>query len=210
MNRHRLLAWLPSRTVRRTGRARTPRPRWRFVRPCLEVLEDRLAFATFTVINLNDSGDGSLRQAILDANITPGANTIDFQAGLTGTIKLNGALPIINSITIHGPAAGLTLDAQGKSGIFMVGDFGNDNDLSVALSGLTLTGGGGFLGGAILNLANLLLTNCTLADNSADFGGGIFNVFGTAELANCTLANNSADFDGGGIFNEFGRAELAN
>lgn len=30
MNRHQLLDWLPSRTVRRTGRARTPRPRWRF------------------------------------------------------------------------------------------------------------------------------------------------------------------------------------
>jgi len=34
--------------------------------------------ATFTVINTNDSGDGFLRQAILDANSTAGADTITF------------------------------------------------------------------------------------------------------------------------------------
>ncbi len=34
--------------------------------------------ATFTVMNTNDSGPGSLRQAILDANSTPGADTIVF------------------------------------------------------------------------------------------------------------------------------------
>jgi hypothetical protein len=33
----------------------------------LEGVEDRLAPATFTVANTNDSGAGSLRQAILDA-----------------------------------------------------------------------------------------------------------------------------------------------
>jgi hypothetical protein len=34
--------------------------------------------ASFTVTNINDSGSGSLRQAILDANATSGADTIDF------------------------------------------------------------------------------------------------------------------------------------
>ncbi|HNB51831.1 MAG TPA: hypothetical protein PK530_07805, partial [Anaerolineales bacterium] len=34
--------------------------------------------ANFTVINTNDSGAGSLRQAILNANSNPGPDTIDF------------------------------------------------------------------------------------------------------------------------------------
>ena len=38
-----------------------------------------LSAATFTVVNTNDSGPGSLRQAILDANDTPrAADLIDF------------------------------------------------------------------------------------------------------------------------------------
>src|SRR4029079_12025230 len=34
--------------------------------------------ATFTVTNINDSGAGSLRQAITDANAAGGADTIEF------------------------------------------------------------------------------------------------------------------------------------
>lgn len=34
--------------------------------------------ATFVVSNTNDSGAGSLRQAILDANLNPGPDTITF------------------------------------------------------------------------------------------------------------------------------------
>ena len=37
-----------------------------------------VAAATFTVTNTNDSGAGSLRQAILDANASAGADLIDF------------------------------------------------------------------------------------------------------------------------------------
>jgi hypothetical protein len=43
-----------------------------------ETLEDRLAPATFAVINTNDSGAGSLRQAIMDANASAGADVIAF------------------------------------------------------------------------------------------------------------------------------------
>ena len=37
------------------------------------LLEDRTVPSTFTVLNLADSGEGSLRQAVLDANAHPGA-----------------------------------------------------------------------------------------------------------------------------------------
>ena len=38
----------------------------------------------FTVTNTNDSGPGSLRQAIEDSNAAGGDNTIEFDAGLLG------------------------------------------------------------------------------------------------------------------------------
>jgi hypothetical protein len=52
--------------------------------------------ATFTVSNINDSGSGSLRQAIIDANNSAGADTITFNvASVSKTIVLNSQLPSI-------------------------------------------------------------------------------------------------------------------
>ena len=64
----------------------------------LEVLENRLLLSgLFTVTNTSDSGTGSLRQAILDANANPGLDTIDFNIPGTGphTIQPLSALPRI-------------------------------------------------------------------------------------------------------------------
>lgn len=60
--------------------------------------------ATFTVINDQDAGPGSLRQAILDANQTPGSDTIEFAIPGAGphTIELATALPSLSSMTIDG------------------------------------------------------------------------------------------------------------
>ncbi|HEX8141546.1 MAG TPA: DUF4394 domain-containing protein [Pyrinomonadaceae bacterium] len=57
----------------------------------------RTAAAGFTVTNTNDSGAGSLRQAILDANANPGLDAIDFNIPGAGvqTITPATALPII-------------------------------------------------------------------------------------------------------------------
>ena len=48
------------------------------VRPRVETLEARLLLSNFTVLNVNDCGPDSLRQAILDANAAVGADTIGF------------------------------------------------------------------------------------------------------------------------------------
>src|SRR5512147_2663374 len=68
-----------------------------------------LAATTFTVTSTNDSGAGSLRQAILDANANAGADTIQFAvsgAGCSGgvcTIAPLTGLPLITSpVTIDG------------------------------------------------------------------------------------------------------------
>jgi RHS repeat-associated protein len=67
------------------------------LRPNLVQLEDRLAPATFTVLNTNDSGPDSLRQAILDANATVGKDEIHFNIPGPGvqTISPLSALPAI-------------------------------------------------------------------------------------------------------------------
>src|SRR5215213_4919214 len=60
---------------------------------------------TFAVTNTNDSGAGSLRQAILDANATPGTQTIIFQILGAGvhTISPASALPnITDRVVIDG------------------------------------------------------------------------------------------------------------
>src|SRR4051794_2246052 len=66
----------------------------------LEALETRLAPAVFVVTNLKDSGNGSLRQAILDANALAGTDTIQFNIKSSGvqTIAPTSALP-----TVTGP-----------------------------------------------------------------------------------------------------------
>src|SRR5688572_8914243 len=45
--------------------------------------------ADFPVTNLQPDGPGSIRDALSQANGAVGADTITFQAGLTGTINLN-------------------------------------------------------------------------------------------------------------------------
>src|SRR5438445_1734252 len=77
-------------------------------RPQIECLEERRLLATFFVVNTNDSGAGSLRQAILDANSNPnsgGPDFIDFNIPGAGvhTISPTSALPTITDpVTIDG------------------------------------------------------------------------------------------------------------
>jgi hypothetical protein len=70
-------------------------------RPVFEPREDRLVLSTFTVTNTSDSGTGSFRQAILDANANPGADIIAFSIGGGGaqTITLQSSLPAITDTT---------------------------------------------------------------------------------------------------------------
>jgi titin len=61
--------------------------------------------ATFTVSNVDDSGTGSLRQAILDANANPGVDTIAFAIQGTGPFSitpLSALPPITDPVIIDG------------------------------------------------------------------------------------------------------------
>ncbi|PYK93401.1 MAG: hypothetical protein DME40_03655 [Verrucomicrobia bacterium] len=165
--------------------------------------------ATITVNNKNDSGPGSLRQALTDAH---NEDTINFDSSLNGqTITLTSGELVVNKIvSINGPGPNnLAVDANHASRVFHVSD-----GASAGISGLSIINGSasGLYGGGIYNdHSTVSVINCTLSGNSADAptggGGGIYNdaSYGTASLwvLNCTLSGNSAVYGyGGGICNE--------
>jgi hypothetical protein len=181
------------------------------------VLEDRTLPSTFTVTNLLDSGAGTLRQAILGANSTPGTDTITFS--VTGTINLAGALPNLSSnLSIQGPGADSLSVRRNTGGEYRI--FTVTSGATVAISGLTVTNGRvAFQGGGIANAGTLTLSNVTVSGNlvhggggDLDFGGGIHNS-GTLTVQNSTITGNVArgvppgmigieSGSGGGIYNE--------
>jgi hypothetical protein len=165
------------------------------------VLEDRTLPSTFMVTNLRDSGDGSLRQAILDANHSSEENTIDFAT--TGTISLDSTLPELStSMNILGPRAdSLTVQRSTAQGTPEFSVFTISGPATVTLSGLTITNGSATLGGGIFNDGGTLtVSDCVLEGNSALRGGGITN-FGSLIVSGSTLVDNAATSKGGGIAN---------
>jgi parallel beta-helix repeat protein len=194
-------------TLRGCPEARPGRRPKRTCRPCLEVLEDRtVPTTTFTVKNLNDAGDGSLRFAVLAANDEQGLDTITFAPGLAGTITLTtGQLEVKDSVTILGPGAGvLTVSGNNASRIFRVENLARD--INVAISGLTLTrgtgDGNGDRGGAIFVVGeNLTLSGMVVTGNHAfEPGGGLaVGRGGTLTMENCTVRDNRSEGNGGGV-----------
>ena len=172
--------------------------------------------ATFTVINLNDSGPGSLRQAILDANATVDDDTIVFQSGLSGTITLtSGQLTINKNLAINGPGENvLAVSGNNVSPVFVIGCGGP----TVFIDRLAIKDGNGNSGGGIYNGGGTLtVSNSTLSSNSAhdmyDGGGGIasysvmceFGYFsGKLTVINSTLSGNSAFSSPGSIYGSTG------
>jgi hypothetical protein len=168
---------------------------------------------TLTVLNTNDSGAGSLREAIALANFCPDTNTIVFAPSAYGIITLtSGELPITAPLSIVGPGpTNVVISGNAASRVFYVGP-----NLNVTIAGLTIANGTNVNGGGIQNDHSILtVSNCTLSGNAANFGGGIHNNgdSGSAVLSvsACTFSRNSASDWGGGIYNDgesYGSATL--
>lgn len=152
--------------------------------------------ATFTVTNTNDGGPGSLRQAILDANATPDADIVQFDAGVFSTPQTitltSGQLTIRDSnLTINGPGAELlSLSANNKSRSFLI-RAENAPAVTVTINNLTIKDGNAGGGGirvndtgtdqrVILNISGVVIRDNTT--NSGAAGGGIQFAHGLGEL----------------------------
>ncbi|WP_278466106.1 choice-of-anchor Q domain-containing protein [Gimesia maris] len=209
-----------SRRHQRHG-AHTPSAQTLVSSNVIESLEDRTLLTTFTVVNTDDSGTGSLRGAIEQANASAGADTISFDAALAGeTIVLTTELQITDDLTITGLGSDqLTLDGNSDSRIFNISDGSFGTLLTVEIRGLALTNGFSDNGGAISNYEDLTVKDCLFSENdvssvqiqSAGFnnGGAIRNVAGTLEVSNTTFSNNLA-VDGGAIYNSTGTVNVMN
>ena len=131
-----LRRWLKKAFV--TGR-RPPAARRPSFTPWLLTLEDRTLPSTFLVTNLADSGPGSLRQAILDANASPGTDTIAFNipGGGVHTITPLSALPFLTDpVMIDGytqPGTRPNTLADGTNAVLLV-------ELDGSAAGLTTNG----------------------------------------------------------------------
>jgi CSLREA domain-containing protein len=156
------------------------------------------------VTNTNDSGAGSLRQALLNANATAGADTITF-AGSVFTdatpdiITLtSGQLTITDDVTIVGIGASkLTVSGNNASSVLEITGTGTD----VSIDGLKIANANDVIYGSIFldSNASLNLTNSTVSDNRGAVGG-IFNR-GNLSLINTTVSGNQGSSLGGGVFN---------
>ena len=152
--------------------------------------------ATFRVTTNADSGAGSLRQAVLDANATVELDEIQIDAGV-GVIALASEVNISSPLKISG--GGVTVKGSATRLFSVTGG-------TVGFDRITFTGGKSFSGnGGAVNIegaAKADFVNCTFFDNDAALKGGAVCVASTQPDAttflNCTVAGNSAE-NGGGV-----------
>jgi Right handed beta helix region len=147
------------------------------------------------VTNTNDSGAGSLRQALADAN---NGDTINF--AVTGTITVGSELVIGKNVTIAGPGANqLTIDAESFFGIPPV--FHVVSGKTVTISGLTITGHGG---GILNDEAILTVSNCVVSGTSPYAGILNNSSLNSGVIASVTIINSLFSDNAEGIYNTTG------
>ena len=166
---------------------------------------------TFVVTTADDSGEGSLREAISLANMTAesdevvfssGENeTIDFGDGTSRVITVSSTLIITNPLSIFGPGKDLLAIDGGGDGDFLVENSesrifslsGSTAEEPHRLSGLTVSNGATLLGGAnIRAIGSLELLACRVSGGRA------------VASAPGASGNNSSNADGGGLFHSGG------
>lgn len=181
-------------------------------------LAGNLPAATFVVTNTNDSGPGSLRQAILSVTGNSADDEINFDPSVFNTPRTitltSGEFPIlfesetgpVYGVTLNGPGAHLlTISGNNQSRLFSM-----EWRTKLTINGVKLTGGNGVgaspagypnYGGAILaSLATgLTIRNCLISGNSAPKGGALFAM---TELVveNSAIIDNTATLDAGGVY----------
>ncbi|WP_445628189.1 Calx-beta domain-containing protein [Nostoc sp. DSM 114167] len=162
----------------------------------------KLNNTTYVVTNTNDSGAGSLRQAIINANNDPGIETIVFDTtGIFGdatpdTITLtSGELNITEGVIIQGTGANkLVISGNNASRIF-------NASASLLIDGLHITGGnaGNNNGGGIYSTNSVTVSNSIISGNTTNSsGGGIYS--SNTTISNSIISGNTANSSGGGIY----------
>ena len=155
--------------------------------------------ATHTVTNTNDSGSGSLRQAVADA---ASGDVITFALDYPATITLTEVIPISKDLTIQGPDSGhLTVSGGDNCRVFEVSSASNISNLTIANGYDDDKGGGMYTEASSVTVRGCTFLNNSVATDRASLGGGVYNDEGSPTFINCTFTDNTASDSGGGMYN---------
>lgn len=176
--------------------------------------------ATFTVSTTADAGPGSLRQALLDANASAGADTVVFNLPASSVITLStGEIDITETVTITGPgASNLTITTNRSSRVFAMTGAG-----TVGISGLRFANSGATApacapGGALYSSdTSLSISQSVFHNNSSGTcaGGTLYftseGTTPTLTVTDSTFTNNSAGTgsQGGALYIRGGIANIS-
>lgn len=166
-----------------------------------------------TVLNGNDSGPGSLRQAVIDA---VDGDTITFDSGLVLISLTSAEIDVNKNLTITGPGSGV-LTVQ-RSGGTQFRIFHITNPVSGTPSTVTITGmriyngfavlnhGGGIFaehlgGGSVstLNLTDVIFDSNQNTGVVGGHGGGLAAHF-ILNMTSCTFTGNHSQYSTGGAY----------
>ena len=154
------------------------------------------AWGSVTVSVGDDSGPGSLRQAILAANA--GGDTDIIVDPSVPAISVRSEISITSGITLNGN--GVALEGAGSSRLFRITDGHVKFDSVTFTGGAALSGNGGAV--EVDGGASAEFNNCTFFNNSArDAGGAVCVTSGaltrSTVFRHCTVAGNGAVYGGG-------------
>ncbi len=196
-----MLSFFNKRSQQKKTRKRIGKPAF-----LIEKLEERSVMSGFSVLNLNDSGAGSLRQALLDANSAQGADVITFN--VAGSIQLtSGALPnVTDQVTIDGTSAPgfagapkVEIDFNGFSGLRL---YAGANNSAVKSLGIVNSNADGLLLRAVSNVeivGNYIglkldgLTPGSNVGNGVQLTNGSANIIGGDSAAERNIISGNRD-----------------
>jgi predicted outer membrane repeat protein len=170
-------------------------------------LELKPGTGTVTIIGAGADGDtisGNNKYEVfkVDAGAKVALNHLEIGYGHTalygGGIYNDGSLTLTQVFLGYDSAAfggGLFNDVSGN--LTATADVAEADVCTFAFNSATASGGG------IYNDGRMSLVGSMISENSAGWGGGLFNALGSygVTLSNCNLFGNSATYDGGAIVN---------
>ena len=171
--------------------------------------------AAIYVTNTNDSGAGSLRAAVEQADTAAGADTIKFDSSLSGaTITLTSGIGIDSDVKIIGDVNGdgkadITVSGGNASQIFFMSSIYADTtirSLNMVDGYSAGTGGAVYVYGD----AKLKVVNSTINNSMAARGGAIGTMYGDITIVNSLIWNNTGTDKGGGIYLDQGKLTIVN
>jgi len=166
----------------------------RVISLCLLLCTQFAWSADVTVTSDADSGPGTLRDALANAN---SGDTIVFTLPVGSTINLDSTLTVTKNLEIDGTgASGLTISGQNAVDVLTI-----NGGVSATISNLAIANGTA----GIFALGNLTVSKCNISGSTH----GIYN-YGTLIVANSTFFGNSTSFVGGGIYIYYGSATITN